>query len=99
MPLAELPNRKTQIICNLDRSYGLKGDLLLCEIAKEVIGVSAVVMDHNRIVSLSLPKVLNQSSAFIWHDDFLNCSTTAENRTPRPRVVKPCKNVDQIMCD
>jgi hypothetical protein len=80
VPLTKLLDRKAQIIRHDGRRHRFDGNLPFDQIGKEVIGVPAVVMDSNQIISLlrqGFPETPDQGSVLVWHDDFFDCVWSA----------------------
>jgi hypothetical protein len=69
-------NGSAQINRHLCRRDHFKSDPPFCQIAKKVIGIAAVVMDGNRMISLlrqGLSESRDQSVVFVRHGNSLNC--------------------------
>ncbi len=76
MTFAKLSNSKAQIIryvCWRDR---FKSNFTRRQVRKKVVGVAAVIMDRNSIISLSrehILKLCEKETVFMWHEGVLDC--------------------------
>ncbi len=76
MTLAKLPNRKAQIIRYVYRRDRFKSNIARRQVRKKVIGVAAIVVNCNSIISLPrqrIPKLRDKGTVSMWHEGFLNC--------------------------
>ena len=74
MALAKLSNREAQIIRYLCRRHRFKGNLLLRQVVKKVIGIAAVVINRRMVISLlrqRLSELLNKGSVIMCHGNLL----------------------------
>ena len=68
MTFTKPSNRGAQIIGHLRRRRRLDGNLPLRQVAKKVIGIAAVVMNHHRAISLlcqGLSELRNQDAVIM----------------------------------
>ena len=76
MTLAKLSNRKAQIIRYVCRRDRFKSNCACRQVRKKVVGVAAIVMNCNSVISLSrerIVKLRDKGTVSMWHEGFLNC--------------------------
>lgn len=76
MTLAKLSNRKPQISRYVGPRDCFESNFAYRQIRKKVVGVAAIVVNCNSIISLSrerIPKLRDKGTVSMWHEGFLNC--------------------------
>ena len=76
MTFAKLSNRKAQIIRYIYRRDRFKSNFTRRQVRKKVVGVAAIVVNYNSIISLSrepIVKLRDKGTVTMWREGFLNC--------------------------